>query len=93
MEVVYEQNENLETEIVKQNQRKSGVKNYSDYLKNSLEQILTGKTISKYEDMSFEIIESEEQEKSKVVRVYKEPMENDEINQYNHLENLRRIRE
>ena len=74
MEVVYEQNENLETEIVKQNQRKSGVKNYSDYLKNSLEQILTGKTISKYEDMSFEIIESEEQEKSKVVRVYKEPM-------------------
>lgn len=43
MEVVYEQNENLETEILKQNQRKSGVKNYSDYLKNSLEQILTGK--------------------------------------------------
>lgn len=93
MEVVYEQNKNLETETVKQNQRKSGVKNYSDYLKNSLEQILTGKNISKYEDMSFEIIESEEQEKSKVGRVYKEPMENDEINQYKHLENLRRIRE
>lgn len=66
MEVVYEQNENLEREIVKQNQRKSGVKNYSNYLKNSLEQILSGKNISKYEDMSFEIMESKEQEKSKV---------------------------
>lgn len=66
MEVVYEQNENLEIEIVKQNQRKSGVKNYSNYLKNSLEQILSGKNISKYENMSFEMMESEEQEKSKV---------------------------
>lgn len=66
MEVVYEQNENLEREIVKQNQRKSGVKNYSNYLKNSLEQILSGKNISKYEDMSSEIMESKEQEKSKV---------------------------
>lgn len=66
MEVVYEQNDNLEREIVRQNQRKSGVKNYSNYLKNSLEQILSGKNISKYEDMSFEIMESKEQEKSKV---------------------------
>ena len=43
--------------------------------------------------MSFEMMESEEQEKSKVGRVYKEPMKNYEINQYKHLENLRRIRE
>lgn len=56
----------IQREIVRQNQRKSGVKNYSNYLKNSLEQILSGKNISKYEDMSFEIMESKEQEKSKV---------------------------